>query len=177
MARNRYKIFDDQYPYFVTGTIIQWLPLFSNSEVVQLVLDSMAFMQTHLRLVLYAYVIMENHLHLVASSDNLSKELGDFKSFTARQIIDYYTRNNAKPILEALSNGKQSYKKDREYQFWQEGSHPQQIQTREMMTQKIEYIHHNPVRRGYVSDPCHWRYSSARNYATGTGLIPVCTDW
>jgi putative transposase len=62
----------------------------------------MAFMQTHLRLVFYAYVIMENHLHLVVSSDNLSKELGDFKSFTARQIIDHHTRNNAKPILEAL---------------------------------------------------------------------------
>jgi REP element-mobilizing transposase RayT len=161
----------------VTGIIVQWLPLFSNPDVVQLVLDSLVFMQNHLRLTVYAFVIMENHLHLVVSSDNLSKELGDFKSFTARQIIDYYMRNDAIPILKALSDGKQSFKKDRAYQLWQEGSHPQQIQTREMMTRKIEYIHCNPVRRGYVDDPCHWRYSRARNYMTGTGLIPVCTDW
>jgi len=117
---------------------------FLKPEVVQFVLDSLAFMQNENRLVLYSYVIMENHLHLVVSSGSLSKELGDFKSFTARQIIDFYTKNNAKPILEALSTGRQSHKKDREYQFWQEGSHPQQIQTREMMTQKIEYIHFNP---------------------------------
>jgi len=177
MARSRYKIFEDQRPYFATGTIIQWLPLFSNPEVVQYVLDSWVFMQEHLRLTLYAFVIMENHLHMVASSDDLSKELGDFKSFTARQIIDYYKRNDSRSVLRALSDGKQPFKKDREHQFWQEGSHPQQIRTREMMTQKIEYIHYNPVRRGYVDDPSHWRYSSARNYLTGSGLIPVCMDW
>jgi putative transposase len=177
MARSRYKILDDQYPYFVTGTIVQWLPFFANPDVVQIVLDSLAFMQTQFRLTIYAFVIMENHLHMIVSSDDLSKELGDFKSYTARQIIDYYMRNDSKLILKELSDGKLSFKKDRAYQFWQEGSHPQQIQTREMMIQKIEYIHNNPMRRGYVDDPCHWRYSSARNYQTGAGLIPVCTDW
>ncbi len=45
------------------------------------------------------------------------------------------------------------------------------------MWQKIEYIHMNPVRRGYINDPLHWRYSSARNYARQEGLIPVTTDW
>jgi REP element-mobilizing transposase RayT len=106
MTRSRYKIFGDHYPYFATGTIVQWLPLFSNPEVVQLVLDSLVFMQNQLRLTVYAFVIMENHMHMTVSSDDLSKELGDFKSFTARQIIDYYMRNEAKPILKALSDGK-----------------------------------------------------------------------
>jgi hypothetical protein len=46
-----------------------------------------------------------------------------------------------------------------------------------MMTQKLEYMHLNPVRRGYVDDPVHWRYSSARNYAERAGLIEVVTDW
>ena len=140
MARSRYKIFENEYPYFVTGTIIQWLPLFSNPEVAQIVLDSLAFMQEKGRLILYAYVIMENHFHMVVSSIELSKELGDFKSFTARKIIDYYIQKDALPVLKRLSNGKQSHKKDREYQFWQEGNHPQQIRTREMMIQKIGYI-------------------------------------
>jgi putative transposase len=47
----------------------------------------------------------------------------------------------------------------------------------EMMTQKLEYIHYNPVKRGYVDVPTDWRYSSARNYAGRDGLIEVCTDW
>ena len=46
-----------------------------------------------------------------------------------------------------------------------------------MMWQKIEYSHNNPVARGYVDDPLHWRHSSARNYAGQAGLFPVCTDW
>ena len=46
-----------------------------------------------------------------------------------------------------------------------------------MLVQKLEYIHGNPVRRGYVDDPVHWRYSSARNYAGLEGLIEVERDW
>ena len=45
------------------------------------------------------------------------------------------------------------------------------------MRQKLEYIHNNPVARGYVDETTHWRYSSARNYAGLTGLLPVVTDW
>ena len=63
------------------------------------------------------------------------------------------------------------------HQIWEEGSHPQQIQNEEMMRQKLEYIHNNPVERGYVDEPTHWRYSCARNYAGLPGLFPVKTDW
>jgi hypothetical protein len=52
-------------------------------------------------------------------------------------------------------------------QLWQEGSQPKtiEIEIETMLRQKLEYIHDNPAKRGYVSDPTHWRYSSARNYA------------
>ena len=46
-----------------------------------------------------------------------------------------------------------------------------------MLLQKLEYMHYNPVKRGYVDDPTYWRYSSARNYAGLAGLIRVTTDW
>ena len=68
-------------------------------------------------------------------------------------------------------------KTDRSYQFWQEGNQPKQIAGDEMMRQKLEYIHYNPVKRGYVDDPLHWRYSSARNYAGLPTLLDVMTDW
>ena len=51
------------------------------------------------------------------------------------------------------------------------------IQNDEMMRQKLDYIHLNPVKRGFVDDPAHWRYSSARNYAGQEGVIPVTTEW
>jgi putative transposase len=42
-----------------------------------------------------------------------------------------------------------------------------------MMREKLDYIHANLVKRGYVDRAEHWRYSSARNYAGETGLIEV----
>jgi hypothetical protein len=41
------------------------------------------------------------------------------------------------------------------------------------MIQKMDYIHQNPVKRGYVDRLEDWRYSSARNYLGLKGLIPV----
>jgi putative transposase len=177
MTRSRYKIVDGHHPYFLTCTMVAWLPVFTRPETVQVVLDSWRFLQDHQRLVIYGYVILENHLHWIASAEDLPKELGDFKSFTARKIIDLLRSKNARVLLEQLQLFKARHKTDRDYQLWQEGSHPQQIQNEEMMRQKLEYIHLNPVKRGYVDEAIHWRYSSARNYAGMPGLLPVKMDW
>lgn len=60
-----------------------------------------------------------------------------------------------------------------DYQLWQEGFHPQAIANEEMFIQKLEYIHNNPVRRGYVDELAHWRYSSYRNYMELLSLLEV----
>jgi len=178
MARSRYKIFEgDVYPHFLTATIVNWLPLFSNPAIAQFTLDTLKFLQDNNRLILYAYVIMENHIHLIAMAEDLAKEMANFKSHTARLSIDFYKDQHNEFVLDQLAFHKLPHKIDRPYQFWQEGSHPKQIQNVEMMRQKVEYIHSNPVKRGYVDDPVHWRYSSARNYAGMPGLLEVTTEW
>ena len=177
MSRSRYKVYDNAYPHFLTCTVVEWLPVFTRPDAVQVLLDSWAFLQREGRMRLYAYVILENHVHFIASSENLSKEVGDFKSFTARTLIDLLKSAGTKTILDQLAFRKAKHKSDREFQFWQEGSHPQQITSEEMMGQKIEYIHYNSVKRGFVDLPEHWRYSSARNYAGLPRLIHVATDW
>jgi putative transposase len=126
---------------------------------------------------LLGYVIVENHLHLIITSANPSKELGDFKSYTARRIIDRLRETGNSSTLELLRILKLPHKTDRENQLWQEGSHPQMIEDEAMMWQKLEYIHNNPVRRGYVDDPVHCLYSSARNYSKLPALVPVIVDW
>ena len=80
-------------------------------------------------------------------------------------------------LLQHLAFHKPRHKIDSEYQLWQEGSKPKLIKDDEMMLQKLEYMHNNPVKRGYVDDPAHWRYSSARNYAGLPGLFPVQVNW
>jgi len=173
MGRSRYKFIENEQPHFITGTIVNWLPLFSNPDITSILLKSLTYLQDENRLTIYAYVIMENHLHLIASSKELSKEIGIFKSYTARKIVDYLKKENFKSILKQLNYYKLKHKDDRDYQVYQEGSHPELISSDEMMFQKIEYIHYNPVRRGYIDEPEHWRYSSARNYASLEGLLDV----
>src|SRR5205085_7370025 len=126
---------------------------------------------------LFAYVILENHLHFIASAPGLSAVVKNFKSYTARCVIDLLERRSANVLLKQLRFHKEANKVDCDYQLWQEGNQPKQVDSDEIMWQKIEYTHNNPVKRGYVSDPIHWRYSSAANYARQPGLIDVITDW
>ncbi len=177
MARDRYQFVENGQPHFITMTVVNWLPVFSSRATAEILLDSLRYLQEQQRMTLYAYVIMENHAHVVSAAEQLGKEIGNFKSYTARKIIDRLTEMGAVNVLDRLSEYKLVHKSDRTYQLWQEGSHPKLIQGDEMMRQKIEYIHYNPVRRGYVDLPIHWRYSSARNYAGLDGLIPVTMRW
>lgn len=175
--KSRYRITMAERPHFLTCTILNWLSIFSFRQFTDIVIDSLAFLQRNDRLVVHGYVIMVNHLHLIARSRDLSKEIGDFKSFTARRIIDELEAQNRLQLLSQMKYFKQRYKPDREYQLWQEGSYPKLIYNEMMMRQKLMYIHNNPVKSGYVDDPLHWKYSSARNYAGLDGELEVCTDW
>jgi REP element-mobilizing transposase RayT len=177
MTRSRYRIFETAYPHFMTCSIVGWLPVFTRPEIVNIVFDSWRHIQKERAFRLFGYVILENHLHLIGSAPDLSDVMQRFKSFTARKIIDRLEAKGEKTLLAQLRSHKMLIKKESDYQLWQEGNHPQQIQDDEMMWQKLQYVHDNPLRRGYVDDPLHWRYSSARNYARQPALIDVVTDW
>ena len=177
MTRTRYKIYETEYPYFITSTVNSWLPIFTRQEAADIVLDSWRYLQRERELKLFAYVILENHLHMIVSAPELSSVIQSFKSFTARQLIDLLKERQATTLLRQLRATKLNHKTQSEYQVWQEGGKPKQIQNDEMMWQKIEYTHNNPMVRGFVDDPIHWRWSSARNYVGEDGLIEVVTDW
>jgi len=177
MSRSRYRIFETEYPYFMTATVVAWLPVFCQPAMVEIILNSWRFLQRERGVQIFGFVVMENHLHWIAQGPSLAEQVGRFKSYTARCIIDELEKRGHKTLLEELRYYKLRHKVDQTHQLWQEGSHPQQIQGDEMMLQKLEYVHDNPVRRGYVDDQVHWRYSSARNYAGKPGLIDVITDW
>ena len=83
MGRSRYKIIE-RAPHFVTCTTVSWLALFSSKATAGILFDSMKFLQGIGRINIYAYVVLENHLHMILSSQYLSKEIGIFKSYTAR---------------------------------------------------------------------------------------------
>jgi len=173
MGRSRYTITEPDKPHFMTCTVLEWLPVFTRPETAQIVLDCWRYQREHEGLRLYGYVILENHLHFIAQAKNLNKCVNSFKSYTARQIIDHLQAQRVERLLTHLRFFKTAHKTDREYQFWQEGVHAEMVFSEAMMREKLDYIHNNPVQRGYVNLPEHWRYSSASNYAGLTGLIEV----
>ncbi|MDD5051152.1 MAG: transposase [Sulfuricurvum sp.] len=177
MGRSRYKIIELTHPHFITCTVLHWIPIFTRTETTDIIYESLRYLQKSDNLKIYAYVILENHLHLIISSDNLPKTVQSFKKYTARRILDLLRSKNVTTILEQLKFYKKAHKDDREYQFWQEGIAPKLIQSEEMMIERINYIHNNPLKRGYVDDPIHWRYSSAKNYDGNDGLIEIERVW
>jgi putative transposase len=177
MTRSRYRFLGNDAPYFLTMTINNWLPVFTRPETVEVIFASWRYLQTHHEFRLYGYVILENHLHLIAHSPALDKDVQRFKSYTAKGLIAALEAGHARRSLAMLRLFKAPHKVQSTYQVWEEGSHPQRIEDEVVMRQKLDYIHHNPVKRGYVDLPEHWRWSSARNYLGQSGLIPVDTGW
>jgi REP element-mobilizing transposase RayT len=162
--RSRYKIYEPGQIYFITSTIVQWIPLFTRKAYIDILLDSLKFCRSNKGLKIFAYVILDNHLHLLVSGENLSNIIKDFKRHTAREILNLAQKEKKLWLLNQFKFYRLKHKTDSDYQVWQEGFHPKLITSEEMLQQKIEYIHDNPVRIGLVEKSEDWLYSSARNY-------------
>lgn len=172
--RTRYRIIEKNGIYFVTSTTVEWIPLFTSRKYCDIVIQSLKFCKETKGLRLYAFVIMDNHIHLIVKASELSGTMASFKKFTAKEIIGQLKHDNKQWLLGQLAFYKKKYKTESDYQVWQEGIHPQLILNEEMLMQKIEYIHSNPVRHGLVDTPEHWRYSSSRNYLLNDhSVIPI----
>jgi REP element-mobilizing transposase RayT len=80
-----YKIRDQEACYFITFAIVEWVDVFTRCEYSDIVLESLRYCQKEKGLLIHAWCIMSNHLHLIVSvkeGGNLSDVLRDFKKFT-----------------------------------------------------------------------------------------------
>ncbi|OGO39785.1 MAG: hypothetical protein A2Z04_02350 [Chloroflexi bacterium RBG_16_57_9] len=180
-----YRIFaDSNYAYFITCTVVDWLPIFADYDYRLIILDSLAHLREHKRTQLNAFVIMSTHLHAVLwpeESVYLSDVLRDFKRFTSRTISKEAMRRGDQHFLDSFAAARERNRalEVSQFQVWQEGSHPEAIFTADFARQKIDYIHSNPVRASLVATPDDWLYSSARAYLRGektypsTDILPV----
>jgi REP element-mobilizing transposase RayT len=126
---------------------------------------------------------MPSHLHLIFSANggNPGGLLGKFKEFTSkilRQAIEENVQESRREwILWMMRQAAIQNSSVSEYQFWQHHNQPIELWSRKVREQKIAYIHNNPVKAGFVSEPQHWRYSSAIDYCGQKGLIELDVLW
>jgi REP element-mobilizing transposase RayT len=174
--RSRYLILEPGRPHFVTATIVEWLPVFTTAAACDILVRALAHAREHKQLRIHGWVILDNHFHAVLAAPDLSGVLRDLKSFTAREILRQLAAEGREWLLNQLRYYRLAHKPN-EFQVWQEGSHPQAIMTDETMQQKLTYLHNNPVKRGLVSAPEHWRYSSAQEWLPGVSPVLRCDPW
>jgi putative transposase len=174
--RSRYLIYHPDRAHFVTSTIVEWLPIFTSPACCDILVNSLRHCREHKMLKIYAWVILDNHFHAILAAPDLSAVLRDLKSFTAYEILKQLAEERRDWLLDRLHFRHASHKPT-EYQVWQEGSHPQVIADDAMMLQKLEYLHNNPVKRGWVTAPEHWRYSSAHEWLGGARSLLRCDAW
>jgi len=151
--------------YFLTFTIVEWITIFNYPKYCDIIVNNFQFYRKNQGLKIHYLVIMPEHIHLIASSENnIGRIIRNYKSFSAKEIIQNLKHDKRTEILNLLNFYKKKSKSESEYQVWQEGSHPERITTTDMLNQKINYIHYNPVKAGLVTIPEQWRYSSVGYY-------------
>ena len=164
---------DSNSPYFCTDVIVGWQYVFTSPEFFCAIIDSLKFCQENKGLRLHGYAIMPNHVHLVVSATqgNLASVIRDYKRHTAWRISELLGETRNRRLLKYFRSVARHENRGNEHKIWQSGSHAILIESDEFFEQKLEYIHNNPVAKGYVERPEDWKFSSARNYILGDHSI------
>jgi len=175
-----YTIKDQTRAHFITATVVDWIDILSRQIYRDCIIESLSYCVRNKGMILYGYVIMTNHIHLIIQSKDgaLSDVLRDFKKFTATRILDLLQNSpesRREWILERLHKATFSHTRNKNYQVWQAGNHAEEIYSEKFLWSKLDYIHLNPVRSGFVAKASDYVYSSASNYIHGNGVLEEVT--
>jgi len=171
-----FVIRDQSLPHFITATVVDWIDVFSRKIFRDEVIKCFDYCIKNKGMILYGYVIMSNHIHIIVQSkdEKLSDLIRDFKKYTAKTILDKIQsepESRREWMLERFKHATQTHSRNKNYQFWKYGNHPEEIYSNKFMWSKLDYIHLNPVRAGLVEKASHYLYSSASNYVNDVGLV------
>ncbi|KIQ22511.1 transposase [Flavobacterium sp. MEB061] len=173
----KYKFGEKTGAYFISFATVNWIDVFTREEYFWTVIESLDFCRKNKAMEIYGYCIMPSHIHLIFRSGNgdPSGLMRDFKGFTSKKLIQAIIENPQESRKEWMlwmmerAGKKNSNVKNR--QFWQQDNHPIEIWSLKVFEQKLDYIHQNPVKSGFVTDAVDWKYSSARNYSDNNHTV------
>jgi putative transposase len=168
---------DHMHIGFYTATILGWKQLLKPDKYKNVVLESLRFLVSDQRIRLYGFVIMPNHIHLLwrmLPKWQLESVQRDFMKYTS-QMIKLDLQKHHPQVLEKFYVGL----KDRQYQFWQRNSLTKVLTSRQMVEQKLTYIHNNPVQGKWLlaTSPMEYAYSSVRFYEEGDKALDFLTHY
>lgn len=148
-----------QHPEFITVTCLDWKPLLEEDSMKDIIIESLRFLARKERIIVYGFVIMINHFHMIwqMKGDYKREEVQrDFLKYLSRQIL----------TIQLLVNAK-----DRKYQVWERNSLGIPLWSTNAIWGKLNYMHANPVKAGLCAHEKDYKYSSAKFYAN------QCNEW
>lgn len=167
----------EHLPQFITITNLNWLPVLLNDYHKQIIIEAIERRVKLEQLTVYGFVLMPNHIHCVWQlHDGIIKQnfQRDFLKFTSRSILNFM-RMHDDPLLQQLK----VKAADRNFQVWERNSLSIDLFSEKVFLQKLDYIHHNPVRPKWqlAEIPEDYRWSSAAFYEKGISEFSFLTHY
>lgn len=183
MSSDRYSLADKEGSYFLTMTVVDWIDVFTRKEHAYVICDALNHCIAHKGLIVHAWVIMSNHVHLIArgaAGHDISAILRDFKKFTSKAIVHQIQdepESRREWMLRHFAYRASQINRVSGFKFWEDGNHAILLDTSERWDQRFNYLHMNPVAAGLVAEPDHYLFSSAGDYAGRKGMVHVEMAW
>ena len=162
--------------YYLTSVAHDRIPVFQTDKIKQIVCDAFDDARRSGVIMIFAYVIMLDHTHVITDSSRKIKDVLRFlNGVSAKRVLDYLKENSYESSLRKLRIQERSDKQ--KYSVYEHHPNAFEIYGEDTMMQKVNYIHMNPVCAGLVEHPNDYLYSSARLW-NGKALEnePLMTD-
>jgi putative transposase len=166
---------------YLTFNTVDWVDIFIRPVYKEVITGALNHFISDRGLIVYGWVLMTNHLHLLAdckANYTLALFERDFKKHTTTEIleaIDLEPDLRRHWMLQRFEHSSQTLKRIEKFQLWQNCSNPTLIDFKQVfkLQERILYVHENPVRDKIVARPEDYLYSSATDYAGKKGLVNV----
>jgi REP element-mobilizing transposase RayT len=163
--------------YFWTDTIKGWNNLLTDSRYKNIIIDCWRELVNRKKIILYGFVIMPNHLHVLWEMITVNgKEMpyASFNKFTSHQFLEILRGINPESLAVFKEN-----EIERKHRFWQRDPLAVEMDYKKKAEQKLDYIHLNPLQEHWnlANKPDNYKWSSAKFYETGIDDFNMLTDY
>lgn len=150
------RVFINGYCYFLTIVTHQRTPLLIDN--IKLLRESFKFSKAKYCCHIEAIVVLPDHFHLMIRPEialNYPKIISNIKQYFSRHCDSKYYQH----IQQSKSRIQAGYKP-----IWQKKYYEHTIRDQSDYDSRLNYIHYNPIKHGYVTQVKDWKYSSFHRY-------------
>ncbi|MGH9928441.1 MAG: REP-associated tyrosine transposase [Pyrinomonadaceae bacterium] len=156
-----FRVSKDSPAHYLTSVTHDRLPVFQTARLKDLVCEALNETRTSAKFLIFAYVIMPDHMHMLIGSERKPSEVLRYvNGITSRRVINFLREKGFESSLEKRrrADGPRQHK----YSLWDHHSNLKLVTTENGLMEKVNYIHQNPVRAGLVERAEDYRWSSIR---------------